>query len=61
MLYKLCIAIIIMILPLKVFSAKFSADIEVETEGKLYQQGKIYVNNSQRRVEMNDMGVEKQL
>ncbi len=59
MLYKLCIAIIIMILPLKVFSAKFSADIEVETEGKLYQQGKIYVNNSQRRVEMNDMGVEK--
>jgi len=50
MLYKLCIAIIIMILPLKVFSAKFSADIEVETEGKLYQQGKIYVNNSQRRV-----------
>jgi len=48
-------------LAFKSFSAKFSADIEVETEGKLYQQGKIYVNNSQRRVEMNDMGVEKQL
>ena len=59
MYYKLWIAIIIMVLPLKVFSAQFSADIEVETEGRLYQQGKIYVDNSQRRVEMNDLSDEK--
>jgi outer membrane lipoprotein-sorting protein len=56
---KLWVAILILFLPLNIFSAQFSADIEVTSEGKLYQKGKIYVNNVQRRIEMSDMGNEK--
>ena len=53
---KICLLLTIMLLPFKAYLAQFSADIEVEMEGHINQRGKIYVDDSLRRIEMNNLG-----
>lgn len=57
--YKFLLILSILILPFKIFSAQFSADIYIEMEGHLNGQGKIYVKDQQRRVELNIPGGEQ--
>ena len=51
--YKILLIVAIIILPFEIYSAQFSADIQVEMDGHLNGQGKIYVKDSKRRVELN--------